>query len=288
MSRVKIGDRWVGPGEPAFIVAEAGINHNGDVDLAKQLVAAAQAAGCDSVKFQKRTPDLCVPAEQKNKLRETPWGDMTYLEYRHRIELDEAQYREIDTYCRALGIVWSVSVWDLPSVDFIAPFHPSYLKIPSAALTNDALLRRARELACPIVLSTGMSTLEQIQKAVGVAGESELILLHCTSSYPAKTEDLNLRVIRTLMTEFSCPIGYSGHEVGLQTTLAAATLGACFIERHLTLDRAMWGSDQASSVEPTGFARLTRDIRVIEKALGDGVKRVCASELPARKRLRGE
>ncbi len=288
MTKVKIGSRWVGPGEPAFIVAEIGINHNGDVNLAKQLVAAAHASGCDGVKFQKRTPELCVPESQKNKIRETPWGDLTYLEYRRRIEFAEAQYREIDAYCQALGILWSASVWDLPSVDFLVPFKPCYLKIPSAALTNGELLRKARATGFPIVLSTGMSTMAQIREAVAILGEKDLILLHCTSSYPAKVEDLNLRVIQSLQQEYACPIGYSGHEVGLQTTLAAATLGAGFIERHLTLDRALWGSDQASSVEPTGFTRLVRDIRVIEQALGDGVKRVCESELPARKRLRGD
>lgn len=286
--KVNIGGRWVGVGEPAFIVAEIGLNHNGDVALAKQLIAQAQAAGCDSVKFQKRTPELCVPADQRHRIRETPWGDMPYLDYRRKLEFDEGQYRQIDASCRSAGIRWSVSVWDIPAADFIAPFQPCYIKVPSAALTNEPLLRRVRELGCPVVLSTGMSTLEQVRCAVRVLGERDLVLLHCNSSYPAKPEEINLRVIPAWIAEFDCPIGYSGHEVGLQTTLAAATLGACFIERHITLDRAMWGSDQASSVEPPGFARLVRDIRVIEKAMGDGIKRVYPSELPARKRLRGE
>jgi len=284
--RVKIRDRWVGDDSPCFIIAEIGINHNGDLDIAKRLIDVAVAAGADAVKFQKRTPELCVPPKQRNVVRETPWGLMTYMEYRRRVEFGEAEYKEIDNYCRERGIMWFDSVWDIPSVDFMERFDPPCYKIPSACLTNDDLLQYINSKERPVILSTGMSTMEQIRHAASLIDPDRLLIAHCTSTYPCKPEELNLRVIQALRREFDCPIGYSGHEVGLQTTYAAVVLGATFVERHITLDRAMWGSDQAASVEPHGFVRLVRDIRVIEKALGDGVKRVYASELPIMKRLR--
>ncbi len=285
-AKVKIGDRWVGAGEPCYVVAEIGINHNGDVDIARQLIATAQRYGCDAVKFQKRTPELCVPAEQRNLMRETPWGVMTYLEYRHRIEFDRESYEEIDHYSRKQGISWFASCWDEQSVDFIERFDPPCYKIASACLTDDALLRHHRRYGRPIILSTGMSTLEQIDHAVDVLGTDDLILMHSTSSYPAKFEELNLRCVSLLQGRYGVPVGYSGHEVGLVPTVAAAVLGACMVERHITLDRAMWGSDQAASIEPPGLQRLVRDIRAVEVALGDGEKRVYESELPLIKRLR--
>lgn len=283
---VQIGNRLVGPGQPCFIVAEIGINHNGDVEIAKRLIDAAKLAGCDAVKFQKRSPEMAVPPEMRTVMRETPWGLMTYLEYRHRAELNEDQYAAIDRHCRERDLAWFASAWDEPSIDFLEQFSPPCYKIPSAALTDRALLRRARKTGRPVVLSTGMSRLEQIHDAVEALGRGNLILLHCTSTYPCKPEELNLRMIQTLVREFGCPVGYSGHEVGLQTTCAAVVLGACFIERHITLDRAMWGSDHAASVEPGGFIRLVRDIRVIESAMGDGVKQVYPSEAPIMKKLR--
>lgn len=283
---ISIGGRIVGDGHPAYIVAEIGLNHNGDIDLAKRLIDAAVLSGCDAVKFQKRTPERCVPVEQRDALRETPWGIMTYLEYRHRVELGADEYAEIDRYCRERGITWFASCWDEASVDFIEQFDPPCYKIASASLTDDNLLRHHRRYGRPIVLSTGMSTLEQIDHAVEVLGTEDLILLHCTSTYPSQPDELNLRVIPMLRERYGVPIGYSGHEVGLQTTYAAVVLGACFVERHITLDRAMWGSDQAASVEPQGFMRLVRDIRVIERALGDGVKRVYDSEVPVMNKLR--
>lgn len=287
MSRViEIGGRKIGNGEPVYIVAEIGINHNGDLGLAKKLIDAAKVAGCDAVKFQKRTPERSVPRDQKGLLRETPWGLMTYLDYRHRIEFGNDEYSEIDHYSRDRDIVWFASAWDEESVDFLENFDPPCYKIPSAALTDHQLLHHVRAAGRPIILSTGMSTMEQIHAAVDVLGTRDLLLAHCTSAYPSKPEELNLRVINSLQKEFDCPIGYSGHEVGLQTTYAAVLQGACLIERHVTLDRAMWGTDQAASVEPWGFMRLVRDIRVIEKALGDGVKRVYESELPVMKKLR--
>jgi N-acetylneuraminate synthase len=285
-AKVRIGDRWVGDGEPCYVVAEIGINHNGDVDIARQLIAMAQRYGCDAVKFQKRTPELCVPVEQRNLMRETPWGIMTYLEYRERVEFGKAEYDDIAQYCRKQGIAWLASCWDEASVDFIEQYQPPCYKIASACLTDDALLRHHRSYGRPIVLSTGMSTIEEIDHAVEVLGTDDLVIMHSTSSYPAKFEELNLRCIPLLRERYGVPIGYSGHEVGLVPTVAAATLGACMVERHITLDRAMWGSDQAASVEPPGLQRLVRDIRAVESAMGDGMKRVYESELPVRQRLR--
>jgi N-acetylneuraminate synthase len=283
---VALGQRRVGPGEPVYVIGEIGLNHNGDLDLAKKLIDAARLAGCDAVKFQKRTPELCVPEDQRDLPRETPWGLMSYLDYRRRIELGRDEYDELDAYCRTQQITWFASAWDEPSVEFLEAYEPVAYKVPSALLTDHDLLRRVRATGRPMVLSTGMSTLEQIRDAVAVAGADDLVLMHCTSTYPCAPEELNLRMIGTLRREFRCPVGYSGHEVGLQTTYAAVALGAAAIERHITLDRAMWGSDQAASVEPWGLMRLVRDVRVIEKAMGDGVKRVYPSEAPSLAKLR--
>jgi N-acetylneuraminate synthase len=268
------------------MVAEIGINHNGDLGIAKKLIDAAVLAGCDAVKFQKRTPELCVQPDQRDLLRETPWGAMTYVEYRYRLEFGDVEYAEIDRYCEEKGIPWFASCWDKPSVDFMQQFNPRCYKIASASLPDDDLLLHTKRTGKPLILSTGMSTMEQIRHAVSVLGQERLMIAHSTSSYPCKPEELNLYMIPTLSREFDSPIGYSGHEVGLQTTLAAVAFGACFVERHITLDRAMWGSDQAASVEPWGLMRLVRDIRTIEKALGDGVKRVYESELPSMNKLR--
>jgi N-acetylneuraminate synthase len=283
---VDIGNRTVGADRPVYVIAEIGINHNGDLETALRLIDAAVEAGCDAVKFQKRTPELCVPPEQRDVQRETPWGVMTYLEYRHRIEFGTTEYAEIDRYCKTRGIDWFASCWDEPSVDFIEQFEPVCYKVASASITDHALLDRLRETAPPIILSTGMSTMDEVRDAATLLDATRLLVAHSTSSYPCPPDELNLRVLATLAAEFDCPIGYSGHEVGLQTTVAAVALGASFVERHITLDRAMWGSDQAASVEPSGFERLVRDIRVVEAALGDGVKRVYDSELPAREKLR--
>jgi len=285
-NKVKIGNRWVGEGEPCFVVAEIGINHNGNLDIARKLISAAVLANCDAVKFQKRTPSKCVPKEQHDILRETPWGLITYLEYRSRLEFGYEEYRTIDEYCRSHNILWHASCWDKASVDFIEQFDPPCYKIASACLTEDNLLRHHRRYRHPIILSTGMSTLEQIDHAVEILGTENLILMHCTSAYPAKLEELNLGAIQTLKKRYDVPVGYSGHEVGLATSVAASTIGACIIERHITLDRAMWGSDQAASVEPHGFARLVRDIRAIETAMGNGVKQVYESEVPIMNKLR--
>jgi len=284
--KVKIGEQWVGEGEPCFIIAEIGLNHNGDVRLAKKLIDAAALAGCDAVKFQKRTPERCVPPELREVKRETPWGIMTYLEYRHRVEFGKDQYAEIDRYCKDKGMPWFASCWDEESVDFMEQFAPPCYKVASASVTDLALLDRTRKTGRPIILSTGMSTIEEIDNAVAHLDRERLLIAHATSTYPCAPHELNLRMLDTLRKRYPVPIGYSGHEVGLVTSTAAAVLGACFVERHITLDRAMWGSDQAASVEPHGFSRLVRDIHECEKAMGDGHKRIYESELPIRARLR--
>ncbi|HFC09171.1 MAG TPA: N-acetylneuraminate synthase [Chloroflexi bacterium] len=284
---IRIGDRLVGEGHPTYIIAEIGINHNGSVDIAKLLIDAAVKAGVDAVKFQKRTPEICTPRDQWNKMRETPWGYIRYIDYRHKVEFGQDEYQEIDRYCREKGITWFASVWDEPSVDFLEQFNPVAYKIPSAALTDHNLLRHVRATGRPMIISTGMSTMEQIRAAVEVVGTDDLVIMHATSTYPCEPEELNLRMIQTLKQEFpNVPIGYSGHEVGLVTTAVAVALGACMVERHITLDRAMWGSDQAASVEPGGLQKLVKYIRVTERALGDGVKRVYESEMPALRKLR--
>jgi len=283
---IRIGNQWVGDGHPAYIIAEAGINHNGDIELARQLIQAAKHAGVDAVKFQKRTPELCVPPEQRGQMRETPWGYITYLEYRYKTEFGEAEYTEIERYCKEIGITWFASVWDEPSVDFLEKFNPICYKVPSASLTDSKLLLHLRKTSRPLILSTGMSTMEQIRNAVKLIGEENLVITHATSTYPCDPNELNLAMIPTLRNEFACPIGYSGHEVGLVTSAVAVGLGACMVERHITLDRSMWGSDQSASVEPGGFEKLVKYIRVTEQAVGDGVKKVYDSELSSLKKLR--
>jgi N-acetylneuraminate synthase len=285
---IKVGDRWIGEGHPTYVVAEIGINHNGSLETAKALMFAAKDAGVDAVKLQKRTPELCVPLEQRSVMRETPWGYISYLDYRYKVEFNEEDYQEIDRYSKEIGIAWFASVWDQPSVDFLEAFSPACYKIPSASLTDHDLLRKLRSTGRPLILSTGMSTMDEICGAVDVTGFDDLLITHATSTYPCAPEELNLRMIPTLQKMFPCPIGYSGHEVGLVTSVVAVAMGACLVERHITLDRAMWGSDQAASVEPHGFARMVNYIRVTEAALGNGVKQVYESEMSSRMRLRGK
>jgi N-acetylneuraminate synthase len=251
------------------------------------MIDAAVHAGVDAVKFQKRTPEISTPDAQKKQMRETPWGYITYLDYRYKVEFNEEQYREIDRHCKEKGINWFASVWDEPSVDFLEKFDLPVYKIPSASLTDHGLLCRVRATGRPIILSTGMSTMKQIHKSVDVVGTQNLALTHATSTYPCEPEELNLKMIETLRNEFpDVPVGYSGHEVGLVPSTIAVALGACMVERHLTLNRAMWGSDQAASVEPWGFETLVKYIRVTQQSLGDGVKKVYDSELGSLKKLR--
>lgn len=284
---IKVGERTVGEGMPVFVIAEIGINHNGDIGLAKRLIDGAVMAGVDAVKFQKRTPELCVPRDQWELQRDTPWGRMTYIEYRRRIEFGQAEYEQIDVHCKERGIEWFASCWDEPSVDFIDTFNPPCYKAASASLTDHTLLAKMQSTGRPLMISTGMSTMAEIDDAVKLLGTNNLMVAHSTSAYPCPVEALNLRMIHTLRERFpDAPIGYSGHETGLATTWAAVAMGATFIERHVTLDRAMWGTDQAASVEIGGLERLVSNIRDIERSMGDGIKRVYEPELAMRRKLR--
>lgn len=282
---VRIGNRPVGDSQPCYVIAEIGINHNGDIDLAKRLISVAVAAGCDAVKFQKRTVDVVYSPEELAKPRESPFGT-TNGDLKRGLELDYYDYQEIDAFCRASKIAWFASAWDEQSVDFIDRFNPPCFKIASASLTDDNLLRHTRATGKPVILSTGMSTLDQIDHALDVLGRDNLILLHACSTYPAYYEVLNLRAIPLMRERYGVPVGYSGHETGVASTVAAAVLGACCIERHVTLDRSMWGSDHAASLEPNGISRVVRDIRLVEQSMGDGVKRVYEREHPIIKKLR--
>ena len=282
---VKIGDREIGENHRVYVIAEIGINHNGDLEIAKQLIDAASEAGCDAVKFQKRTVEVVYTIEELARPRKNPFGDSNG-DLKRGLEFGEAEYAEIDRYCAELGIHWFGSCWDEGSVDFLEQFDPVCYKIASPSLTDDGLLRYHRDKGRPIIASTGMCDGPRIEHAVDVMGKDNLVLMHTTSTYPTKPDELNLRAIPTLKERFGIPIGYSGHEVGLQTSVAAAALGACVIERHITLDRSMWGSDQSASVEPGGFSRLVRDIWTVEEALGNGALRIFDSEVPVMKKLR--
>lgn len=284
---MRLQEKEVGDGRPVYVIAEIGINHNGSLDLAKKLVDGAVRAGCDAVKFQKRTPELCVPRDQWDVERDTPWGRMTYIDYRHRMEFDSEAYRAIDRHCRETGIHWFASPWDEGAVAFLEQFDLPVYKVASASLTDGKLLSAVLTTGRPIMLSTGMSTMEEIRTTVDFVGRERLLVAHSTSAYPCPIEALNLRMIGTLKEAFpGVPVGYSGHETGLAPTWAAVSLGATFVERHITLDRAMWGSDQAASVEIGGLERLVANIRDIERALGDGVKKVYDCELPSKRKLR--
>ncbi len=285
-STFKIGNTKIGPGLPIYIVGEIGINHNGDVEIVKKLVDVAAEKGLNAVKFQKRTPELCVPRDQWDIERDTPWGVMKYIDYRHKVEFSQSEYQEISDYCASRGIDWFASPWDEEAVDFLEGFDTPCYKIASASLTDIPLLEKIRSTGRPVIMSSGMSTMDEIRTGVDALDRDNLLICHSTSAYPCDPTELNLRMIGTLAEEFGVPIGYSGHETGLSTTVAATVLGACLVERHITLDRAMWGSDQSASVEPQGVARLVRDIRVVESALGDGVKKVYDSELGVMQKLR--
>ena len=273
-----------------YIIAEIGINHNGSLDIAKQLIDIAKVAGCDAVKFQKRNPDICVPEHQKNIMRETPWGKMTYLEYKYKIEFGKKEYNNINQYCNQKGIAWSASPWDLDSLNFLNQYDIPFIKIPSALLTDIDLISASAKIGKKIILSTGMSTTDEIDQAVKAIQSTNsnciYALLHCNSSYPAPNEDLNLACIQTLKDRYNCEVGYSGHEFGLTTSIASICLGATIIERHITLDRTMWGTDQMCSVEPQGLIKLVRGIKELKLAIGDGIKRVTKTEIPIRKKLR--
>lgn len=279
-----------------YIIAEIGINHNGDLKNALRLIDIAAAAGCDAVKFQKRNPDVCVPEHQKNVMRDTPWGQMTYLDYKYKVEFEAPEYNAIAAHCEMHGIEWSASPWDMDSLEFLKQYDVPFLKVPSAMLTNDELLEGCVASGKRVIFSTGMSTKEEIDHAVMVLRKAKLVhnnphkigLLHCNSTYPAPINELNLSGLKTLQHEYpDFEIGYSGHEFRLGTTVAAVYLGASIIERHITLDRQMWGSDHLASVEPQGLFKLVSGIRELEEAYGDGVIQVTESEKPVRAKLRG-
>ena len=285
-NKVSVGKKAIGAGEPVYIIAEIGINHNGDIAIAKQLMDVAVETGCDAVKFQKRTPEICVPEEQKSIPRETPWGTMTYFEYKKRIEFEQPEFEQIDAYAKKIGIDWFASPWDVPSVDFLEGFNVPCQKIASACLTDSELLTAINKTKTTTILSTGMSSIEEIDKAVSLLDNVPLAIAQATSTYPAEASELNLRALQTFAEKYKVPVGYSGHERGLQVTIAAVALGATFIERHITLDRSMWGTDHSASLEPEGLKKLVRDIRIVELALGDGKKKVYDSEIPIRAKLR--
>ncbi|MGV8080499.1 MAG: N-acetylneuraminate synthase family protein [Syntrophales bacterium] len=285
MAEVRIGNTLVGDGHPCFIIAEIGINHNGDIEIAKKLIDLAVVAGCSAVKFQKRTVDVVYSQEELNKPRESPFGE-TNGDLKYGLEFEKPEYDVIDQYCREKKIPWFASCWDEGSIDFIAQYDVPCFKIASASLTDDELLRHYRGKGRPIIISTGMSTLEQVDHAVEVLGKRDLVILHSCSTYPADYSELNLKVIPFFRERYGVPVGYSGHETGLPSSSAAVAMGASVIERHITLERAMWGSDHAASLGTSGVIRLVRDIRIVEIAMGDGVKRVCEREIPIMKKLR--
>jgi N-acetylneuraminate synthase len=285
MTHVMIGNKIVGIGQPCYIIAEIGINHNGDLDIAKKLIDLAKLSGCDAVKFQKRTVDVVYSTEELVKPRESPFG-MTNGDLKYGLEFDYEEYEEIDKYCKEKKIAWFASCWDEGSIDFIAQFDVPCYKIASASITDDDLIRYTKAKGKPIIMSTGLSTLEQIDHAIDVLSKDGLIVLHATSTYPAFYEELNLSVISVLQKRYGIPVGYSGHETGIPSSVAAVALGASVVERHITLDRAMWGSDQAASLGPSGIIKLVNEIRLVETAMGDGFKRVFEREIPIMKKLR--
>jgi N-acetylneuraminate synthase len=284
---VTIGSHRVGGTAPAFVIAEIGLNHNGSVEIAKQLIDVAAAAGANAVKFQKRTPEISTPEHMRDVPRETPWGTMSYLDYRYRVEFGRDEYVETGDYATVRGLEWFASPWDVPSIEFLEDLGVRAHKVASASLTDIELLEALRATGKPVILSTGMSTMEEIDRAVAVLGTDDLVLLHATSTYPMEPNEANLRMIPVLRDRFpGVPVGYSGHERGLQISLAAVAMGAVAVERHITLDRTMWGSDHAASLEPGGLTTLVRDIRIIEEARGDGVKKVFEGELAPKAKLR--
>ena len=288
---MRIGNRQVGGDAPCYIVAEIGINHNGDIDTALRMIDAAEAAGVDAVKFQKRTIDLVYTPEELAQPRESPFGH-TNGDLKRGLEFSERQYGVIAHYARRRGIAWFASAWDLDSVSFLNRFEVPAHKVASAKLTDDALIRKMAKHGRPVIVSTGMSTLQEVHHVwclLTDCGIFCVVLLVCTASYPAAITDLHLERIRTLYDAYESDyttIGYSGHEVGVWTTLCAVAMGAKIVERHLTLDRSMWGSDQAASLEPTAFAKLVREIRDFERARGSGELRCLPCEEPQKAKLR--
>ena len=282
---ITIKNKKIGDGFPCFIIAEIGINHNGSLALAKKMIDIAVTTGCDAVKFQKRTVDIVYTPEELAKERKSVFGN-TNGDLKRGLEFGLKDYKEIDKYCKEKNILWFASCWDEDSVDFIEQFNPPCYKVASASLTDDKLLKHTKSKGKPIFLSTGMSTMEQIEHAISILGEDNLILMHCTSTYPSNADEMNLRVIENWKQKFSCPIGYSGHERGITPSVLAVALGANAVERHITTDRTNWGSDQAASLETAGLYHMVRDIRQTPVILGNGKKVVYPRELPIIDKLR--
>ena len=282
---VKIGDKIIGDGHPCFIIAEIGINHNGDINLAKKLIDNAVMTGCDAVKFQKRTVDVVYTKEELAKDRSSVFGE-TNGDLKRGLEFGFDEYAQIDKYCKERGIIWFASCWDEGSVDFIDQFNPPCYKISSACLTDDELVKYTRSKGKPILLSTGMSSMEQIEHAVKILGTDNLVIYHCTSTYPSDNQEMNLKAIEAFRNKFDCPIGFSGHERGVTPSVLAVAFGANSVERHITADRTLWGSDHAASLETHGLFILVRDIRQVPVLSGNGIKKVYESEVPIIKKLR--
>jgi len=289
-NKLKIGSRFIGDNEPVYLIAEIGINHNGDLQIAKKLMDAAWATGWDCAKFQKRTPDICVPEDQRNIIKQTPWGEMTYLAYKHRIEFQKQEYDYIDKYAKEKPLDWSASAWDLPSLEFLMNYDIPFLKIPSAKITDKELVEQAAKAGKPLFISSGMSTIEEVDNAVNIIEKylsKNYVLFHCNSTYPAKLEELNLQVIGTLKERYNCLVGYSGHEYDIMPATLVPVYGACVIERHITLSHDMWGTDQAASIEVRGMDFLAKRIHSVKTIIGDGIKTISADEEKMRDKLRG-
>tara|TARA_A100001011_G_scaffold399540_1_gene508696 strand:- start:1387 stop:2247 length:861 start_codon:yes stop_codon:yes gene_type:complete len=271
-----------------YLIAEIGINHNSDINIAKKLIDAACLFNWDCVKFQKRNPNICVPEHQKGVMKDTPWGEMTYLEYKHKIEFGKKQYDYINKYCGQKPIAWTASVWDLDSLEFMLQYDVPFIKIPSAHITNLNLIKKASESGTPLILSTGMSNWEIVDNAVNIIekSKSKYALLHCNSSYPAPVNQLNLNNIPAMIERYDCPIGYSGHEYDLEPSAVAVVLGATIIERHITIDHNMWGTDHKSSIEIPAMDSLQKRLFNINKMLGSREKNISESEKSIIKKLR--
>ena len=282
---MKIGKYEIGNGNPAFIMAELGINHNGDLDLAKKLIAEAKQAGCDTVKFQKRTIEIVYTEQELAAPRENPFGP-TNGHLKRGLEFSLEAYQEIDRFCKEQGIMWSASPWDEESVDFLKRFDVPYYKIAAASLTDSGLLKKIRSTGKPVIMSTGMSELSEIDKAVQYLDKNNLLIMRCVSQYPATPENIHLRAMQTLRERYGVPVGYSGHELDTVISAAAVGMGACAVERHFTLDRKMWGSDHKASIEPEEMKEMVKNIRLVELALGDATPRCLPVEEPVKAKLR--
>jgi len=272
-----------------YFIGEIGINHNGDIGITKKLIDAVNACNWDCAKFQKRNPDVCVPEHQKNKIRSTPWGEMTYIDYKYQVEFDKSEYNYINQYCGEKPIDWSASVWDLDSLNFLLQYDLPFIKIPSAMITNHELVEESAKTGLPIIASSGMSTLKEVDDVVNLILKytDNFVLMHTNSSYPTPKKELNLSLIPFLIDRYKCVVGYSGHEEDLEPTVIATALGAKVIERHITLSHDLWGTDQKSSLEVVGMDTLYKRVRDVKDFLGTPVKKVTESEIAIRKKLRG-